>query len=58
MTEPIIGKGCMKCSAHDRCVDAFQAHSYKCNNYDKTDIEFKDWLLTVWLKEKNNEDHD
>lgn len=43
--EPIaIGQGCWKCPSHTKCFDAFQIHSYKCNHYDKTEEEFKEWL--------------
>ena len=52
--EPIaIGQGCWKCPSHTKCFDAFQIHSYKCNHYDKTEAEFKEWLQGK--KEKSGE---
>ena len=55
--EPIaIGQGCWKCPSHTKCFDAFQLHSYKCNHYDKTEEEFKEWLFKEWLQDRRDKE--
>ena len=29
----VLYDGCSRCGARDRCEDAYQSHSYLCNNY-------------------------